>query len=340
MPTEPPARDPAVPPARSRWRAVLPFVLALGLVGFVLARLDLRAFWGHLGRVSVAPFLGFSVAFVLALLSADTLATVLIYRQSVAPLRFRDFWMLRGASYLASAINHHLGQAMVTLALSRVYGVSLARVAGATLLVYASWMGCVLGLFCVAIIVDDKPLIWLAAPLGAGLGYLGILALRPARLERTRLLAPLFEAGVRGHLFALAARLPHLCVLFLGTWLPFWFFGVRIPFPVAAMYVPVLMVAVTLPITPQGFGTRDVLAATFFERFAPGDDQPERLAALAASTTAWGVAITLVEIVLGLYLLRRLEGTLAAAGEGPANGEGDRESVGAAGEKKSAVTAK
>ncbi len=330
MPTEPSARAPAAPAARSRFRAVLPFVLALGLVGFVLSRLDLQAFRGHLERVSAGPFLGFSVLFVLALLSADTLATVLIYRKSVAPIRFRDFWALRGASYLPSMINHHLGQAMITLALSRVYGVSLARVAGATLLVYASWMGCMLGLFCLAIIVDDKPLVWLAGPLGAGLVYLAILALRPARLAQTRLLAPLFEAGVRGHLFALLARLPHLCVLFLGTWLPFWFFGVRIPFPVAAMYVPVLMVAVTLPITPQGFGTRDVLAATFFERFAPGNDQPERLAALAASTTAWGVAITLVEIVLGLYLLRRLGGTLTVSEEGPANREGDRDSVGAA----------
>jgi hypothetical protein len=330
MATDPPARAPAAAPPRARWRAVLPFVLALGLVGFVLSRLDLRAFWGHLGRVSAPAFVGFSVLFVLGLLSADTLATVLIYRRSVAPIRFRDFWVLRGASYLPSTINHHLGQAMVTLALSRVHGVSLARVAGATLLVYASWMGCVLGLFCVAIIVDDKPLVWLAAPLGAGLAYLGILALRPARLARTRLLAPLFEAGVQGHLFALVARLPHLGVLFLGTWLPFWFFGVHIPFPVAAMYVPVVMVAVTLPITPQGFGTRDVLAATFFERFAPGEGQPERLAALAASTTAWGVSITLVEIVLGLYLLRRLGPTLALAEEGSANREGVRDSVGAA----------
>jgi len=319
MTTDPSARAPAAAPPRSRWRAFLPFVLALGLVGFVLSRLDLQAFWAHLGRVSAPSFLGFSVLFVLALLSADTLATVLVYRRSVAPIRFRDFWVLRGASYLPSTLNHHLGQALITLALSRLHGVSLARVAGATLLVYASWMGCVLGLLCVAIVVAAKPLIWLAAPLGAGIAYLVLLAVRPARLSGTKLLAPLFEAGVKGHLLALLARLPHFGVLFLGTWLPFWFFGVRIPFAAAAMYVPVVMVAVTLPLTPQGFGTRDVLAATFFERFAPGGSEPERLAALAASTTAWGVSITLVEIVLGLVLLRRISPVLEAAEEGPAN---------------------
>jgi len=293
-------------------RVVVPFVIAIGLVGFVLSRLDLQAFLRHLSRVSAPAFLGFMTAFVLALCAADSLATVLVYRKSVAPIRFRDFFILRGASYLPSILNHHVGQAFITLALSRVHKVPLARVAGATLLVYASWMGCVLGLSCIAIVLMGKPLVWLAGPLGAGLLYLAVLALRPAALARNRLLAPLFEAGVKGHLWALFARLPHLCVLFLGTWLPFWFFGVAIPVPAAFAYVPILMVAVTLPITPQGFGTRDVLAATFFEPYAPFPTKEERLAAIAASTTAAGVALTLVEILMGLILLRSFAPQLMA----------------------------
>jgi hypothetical protein len=308
----------SMPPSsrRSTWRVVLPFVIALALVVFVLSRLDLRAFVGHLARISAPSFFVAAVAFVLALCAADSLATVLVYRRSVARLRFRDFFVLRGASYLPSMVNHHVGQAFVTVALSRIHGVDLARVAGTTLLVYASWMGCVLGLGCLAIVLLGKPLVWLAVPLGAGILYLVLLALRPAPLARLRVLSPLFEAGVSGHLWALLARLPHLAVLFLGTWLPFWFFGVRIPFAAACAYVPILMVAVTLPITPQGFGTRDVLAATFFEVYAPGATSSERLSAIAASTTAWGVAITLVEVVFGLVLLRsftpKLEGGLSS----------------------------
>ena len=64
--------------------------------------------------------------------------------------------------------------------------------------------------------------------LGAGVLYLGVIAARPRRLAETNLLAPLFEAGVKGHIVALLSRLPHLVVLFLGTWLPFHFFGVTI----------------------------------------------------------------------------------------------------------------
>jgi hypothetical protein len=64
------------------------------------------------------------------------------------------------------------------------------------------------------------------------------------------------------------------------------------------------MVAVTLPITPQGFGTRDLLAAALFARYAPGDTTDARLAAVAAATTSWGIAISLVQALLGFLLLR------------------------------------
>ncbi len=74
--------------------------------------------------------------------------------------------------------------------------------AGATLLVYVSWAGSLLGLACVALLVTGQSLLWIAAVVGAGIGYLALIAARPARLARTRLLGPLFEAGIPGHLHA------------------------------------------------------------------------------------------------------------------------------------------
>jgi hypothetical protein len=297
-------QEPRAPRLGGRARRALPFALAAALVAFVLGRLDLDAFRAALSRVDAPLFSAFAVLFVLALLGADTFATVLVYRRLIAPVAFRDFFVLRGASYLPSLLNHHVGQAFITVFLARVHAVPLARVAGATLVVYASWLGCLLLLGAVAVPANGGPLAGSAALLAAGVLYLAVLALRPARLARTKLFAPLFEAGVRGHLVALAARLPHLLILFAGTWLPFWFFGVRIPLGAALTYIPILMVAVTLPITPQGFGTRDVLAAALFEGFAAGATRDARLAAIAAATTTWAVALTLVEAALGLALLR------------------------------------
>ncbi|HVY47122.1 MAG TPA: lysylphosphatidylglycerol synthase domain-containing protein [Minicystis sp.] len=290
-------------PAVAMLLRVLPFALAIGLVAFVLSRLDLAAFRAHLASVDAPRFVAFAVIFLLSLLSADAFATVLVYRRSVAPVTFGNFWVLRGASYVPSLLNHHVGQAFITVALARRHGIALARMAGATLVVYASWMGCVAGLLVLALVMRGGSPVWPALVVAAGVAYLAVIEIRPRRLAKISLLAPLFEARAAGHLVAMAARLPHLVVLFLGTWLPFFFFGVRVPFADALETIPVLMVAVTLPITPQGFGTRDVLAQLFYERFAPGATHAERLAAITAATTSWGVAVTLLEAAFGLALL-------------------------------------
>jgi hypothetical protein len=303
-PPEDVPRSPEAAPA-PWWRRALPFVLAAGLIALTLRKVDLRAFAHHVASVNAPAFLGFGALFMLALLTADAFATTIVYRRTVAPIRFVDFWILRGASYLPSLVNHHVGQVFLTYYIARGYGVPLARMAGGTLLVYVSWMGLLAGTGCVAMVAAGQPLLWPGLIVGAGLAYLAVIALRPAFLARTRLLGPLFEAGLGGHLVALAVRVPHLVVLFLGTWLPFLFFGVDIPFLSALAYVPILMVGVTLPITPQGLGTRDLLAVTFFERFATGATHEARLAAIAAATTSWVVALTLAEALLGLVLLRR-----------------------------------
>ena len=165
-------------------------------------------------------------------------ATTVVYRRTVAPVRFREFWVLRGASYLPSILNHHVGQAFLTYYVARIYGVSLARMAGGTLLVYVSWMGWLAAAGTVALAASGQPLLRPALLLAAGVAYLIVIAWRPARLARVKLLAPLFEAGIRGHAVALAVRLPHFVVLFLGTWLPFFFFGVDVPLASALVYIP------------------------------------------------------------------------------------------------------
>jgi hypothetical protein len=298
--------------AEPLWRRLWPFALAIALVAIVLFQLNLRAFRDHLASVNAFAFFGFAALFIVALLSADSFATVLVYRRSVAPISFREFWLLRGASYLPSLLNHHVGQAVITVSLARKHGVPIARVAGATLVVYASWMGALVGLLSFAGFTSGQYLAWCAAAIAAGLAYLAVLALRPAFLTRRPLLAPLFEAGVKGHIVAVLARLPHLAVLFVGTWLPFRFFEVDIPLGEALPKIPLLMVAVTLPITPAGLGTRDLVAPRLFEAFARGATHEERLAAIAASTLSWAVAITLLEALLGLLLLRRGFGGRAA----------------------------
>jgi hypothetical protein len=274
-------------------------------VAFTLHGMDMHAFVRALRGVNAPAFLLFAAAFITGLLTADAYATAAVYRRSVAPVTFREMWVLRGASYLPSILNHHLGQAILTYYVGRRHAVSMARMAGGTLLVYASWMGCLLATGAAAMIAAGWPLLRPALAIGAGVVYLLVLACKPALLARTKLLAPLFEAGIVGHLQAMIVRIPHFIVLFLGTWLPYAFFGAHIPLGAALTYVPIMMVAVTMPLTPQGVGTRAALAVMFFSRFAPGDTSAEQTAVIGAATLSFEIAFTIFQAILGLVVLRR-----------------------------------
>jgi hypothetical protein len=289
------------------WKRLLPFVVALALIGFVICRVDYTLFAAAVARTNLVGFFAFTVAFTLALLVADCFASVNVYRLLVGDMSFRELVVLRGASYLPGLLNHNVGQAWVTYAIARACKAPVVRVAGATLLVYASTLACVFALAAASLIMAPDRFDWLAlviAVFAAGaVVYLVVLAVKPRWFVAGRLTAPLAKAGIRGHLIATLVRVPHIVVLFLGSWLPFWFFDVQIPFVDALALIPALMVLVALPITPQSIGTRDAFGVQVFAIYALGT-QPERVASVAAATLSWAAALTLAQLPLSLIFIR------------------------------------
>jgi hypothetical protein len=305
-PSQPP------PPRVPFLKRALPFVVAIVLLGIVASQLDYRAFADALKKLDYVSFLAFNAAWCVSLLAADALGNFAVYRLTMPGVRWRDFFLYRGASYVPTLVNYHLGQGYLTYLMSKLAGVPLARMAGATLLMYATWMGCLLGCMALALPFSSLPMGYVPLIVGAGVVYLVIIAVRPKALSRFSLLTPLFEAGIRGHAIALAARIPHLGVLVLGTWGSFFFFDVNIPAGTALVYMPILLVATTLPISPQGFGTRDALSALFFASYASGATEAERIGQLAACTTSWGVSTTIFGAIIGVICGRVVSKRLAA----------------------------
>ena len=298
------------------WRRVLPFLLAGSLLALVLFRIDFDAFVTALRGTNYWAFFAFVFVFNVALLSADSWATAHVYHHTICPVRFREVWLIRGASYLPAMFNHHVGQGWLTYFIAKRYKASLWRVAGATLVVYATTFGCLTIFGALALILVGNRLAWLPPLLlvigAAGLGYMLVVYIRPAFLRQRKAVAPLMELGVWGHLRELIHRIPHMCVLFLGSWLPFAFFGISIPLGEALAYIPVLMVAAALPITPQGVGTRDVLALQLFAQYAPGTPE-QQSAAIAATTLSWVVGLTVVQAFFSPILMRRAQKLLQQA---------------------------
>lgn len=299
----------SAPAKGSRWRAVTPFAIMFPLLGWVIWSVGPSRL---LAAFSAGPFLGlvlFAALWNVFLLAADAWATAFVYQKTLCPVSFRELFVLRGASYLPSLLNHHVGQAWLTYFLSKVYNAKLWRVAGATLVVYITTFGCLVGFGLLALPLNPERVAFMA-PLvlvcvGLGLFFLLLLRLRPRVLAQRPLFAPVFELGVAGHLLALLYRVPHVLVLFIGTWVPLYAFGVALPPSAALALIPPVMFVAALPITPQGIGTRDALSVYLFASFVPGATGTDSAAIVAASTLTWAVALTLVQLVGSPLLMQR-----------------------------------
>lgn len=289
------------------WRRVLPFVVGGGLVAFVASRLDFATFVAAVRRTNYVGFVAFAFVFSATLLSADVLATTHVYRKTVGPVRFRELFVVRGAAYLPSILNHHIGQAWLTYFVSRAYKAPLTRAAGATLLVYATTFGALFLFLVVGLPLNHGRIPWLPGTVAvvgaAGAAYAVLLLVKPRVLAEKALTAPLFELGLGGHLVAILWRLPHVFAQFLGAWVPFLFFGVDVPFVDALALMPVLMFVVTLPVSPQGLGTRDALSIALLSGYAHGT-APERAATIAATTLSWICVLTLIQLATAPLFLR------------------------------------
>ncbi|MCU0682266.1 MAG: flippase-like domain-containing protein [Polyangiaceae bacterium] len=290
-------------PNQPRWRRLLPWVLGALLLGFVLSKTDLGAVAASLRAVNLPAYLALVVAFGLLNLACDAFAASEVFRRSVARVRFRTIAVVRAASYLPQLLNFHVGQAYTAYLLTRVYGAPLGRVVGAMLLVYATTFGALAAVPALTLPAASKALPWLTRPVAAltllGVVYLVVLALKPRFLCRRPALAALFEVGPWGHLYLLLCRLPHVATLCAGTWLSFYFFHITIPPFESLLYVPAILFVTIMPLTPQGVGTRELLAFKLLLPFAPAAADPKAL--IVASGLAWATSTALMAALISVF---------------------------------------
>ena len=320
------APDPAPPaPKRpGRLRRLAPWMVAAGTLAWLFANVDLAELRAALDRAPMAGFVAFTALYVPVVLLLDTFATWATFRSSLpdSGLTYRETLDIRGASYLLAILHYGAGQGGIAWFVARVHRVPLARAAGAVMLIMGVNVIVVALTALVGVLAGGAPsapaLRWLVLGMACAFPvYLAIVAARPAFLRKLRLLTPLFDAGLRGHAVAVAARLPHIAWLVVAQYLAMRFFAIEPPFSAAMTLLPIVFVVAVLPISPSGIGTAQATAVALFSSYAPppGDPAAQRATVLACFL-AFQVLALLVQALVGLVFLRRLTRAGIIAGEG------------------------
>ena len=321
-------------PSRARLAPSTRRLLAWGVGVAIIAAMASRVPFGQLrGAMAQGAYVRLACATVLIVLVtmlADSFST----QVGLAALHLRWPFLrvlaVRGATYLLVLLNYLAGQVGLGYHLHRA-GVSVARAAGITLL----FTGTTLAMLMVVTTISwgaagrGGPLWWTLLAGCAGLGlYLLLVALRPRWLAQRELLAPLFEAGLRGNVIALLGRVPHvLCVVF-GHWVAMRAWGLPVPLLAGAVAMPGVVLVGILPISPSGLGTAQAAMVLFFSSYAPGQTAEEQGAAILAFGVVYFVFGMAAQALAGLaaqallrHQDRQLELAAAAAVAARANSD-------------------
>lgn len=308
------SEDQPVPASGSAtWKRLLPWLIAVAILGYLFATIPFDRLTDALERVTVWKLVGLSAVFCGALLVADSLAMWIGFREAIAEPRLRllDVMQMRGGSYLLAIVNYGVGQGGIIYFLKRYHGVRLAVGAGAVMLTSGAFIiviALIVGTGMLAgAVPDHTELKLVAVAVVAALPmYLAVIAIRPQFLAERAFCRPLFEPGVMGTLRVAAARLIHAAVLVLGHWLAMRLFGIRVPVDSALALIPVLLLVAAVPIAPSGLGTMQAAAVTLFAHYAPGGSaEVQNATVLAYSLSFQFISVGFIALI-GVFCLRQI----------------------------------
>ncbi len=323
LPADKPAAPATPKPPRPAWRRVMarlwPWLIALAILGALFTRIPRQALfhalktgpWFSLGLYTWVQWL--------LVLTVDSFAI----RVSLAITGFREPFsrlvLARGATYMLGLVNYALGQGALGVYLQRS-GVTALRAAGTMLFLMTVNLGVLLVIAGLGLWAggSTRTAYLNLAPLFYGLGlmmalYLAAVGWRPRFLQHNPVLAPMWQAGLRGHLGAAAARLPHLLLLVLAYWGALRLWGIPVPLAQGLAVVPVVLFVNAVPITPLGLGTTQAVLVLLFSPFVPLPDPEVQAAVVLAFSLIYYVCGIVAQALIGLWCFQKIR---AGPGQG------------------------
>lgn len=281
-----------------------PWLVGLAILAAIATRIPVDEFRAAIGK---GPHLWLGLATLgvtLMVLCTDTISTWVGLLALGIQRPIAHVLVIRGATYALFVLNYGIGQGAFGFYLNRT-GIPGLRAVGVTLFLIGTNLATLLVVTTTAWAghpaTGHTALWWtLLAGTAAFLVYLAVIAASPKALAQRQLLAPLFDAGLRGHAIAIVGRLPHTAVMVLGHWMAVRVWGIEVPWTAAVTLMPAVVIASVLPISPAGLGTTQAALMYFFSEFAPGMTPDQRSACVLSFAIVYFVYGVVTSVLVGL----------------------------------------
>jgi uncharacterized membrane protein YbhN (UPF0104 family) len=294
-------------------KKIVPWLIAAGILIYLFASIDLNMFISSLQQAQFVPYAAALIAFVIInfLLDAQNLHEILHHFGYQVP--YHDAMRIRGVSYLIMTLDYHLSLGSIAYYLKRNWDIPLIR--GTALmfifnmctqvsLFFMGAMGIAMAPARTAVLNKIMAFCWFMIIFYVL--YIVILKILPSsgrtgRFKNMALVRVYHEVSGASY-----AVLTFYRSLYYATFIVFYYFALRafhmqISFSTLVAYVPVILLIMSMPVTPFGLGTAQAAMLYFFRDF--GSE-----ANILAFGIVYSTSFVLCRAVIGLFFMNRIAG--------------------------------
>ena len=311
-------------------RRLLPLLVAVFIFIYIFSKIHPSEVWLVLKQSNVYLFVFFSAFYFFWVHILDCLTIKHFISRFSAPITHKESWLVRGVTYLIMIINYHAAQGAFAVYFKKTHGASVSKTLGALVFISMADFILVLSSALIALLFtqveyrgfDVDAYVLGVAPLIYVVYVLFILFWRYVehpfiqKLSRFKTVSWILkhnvflifrEARLKDFLYLFLLRVPLIVAVIGGYNLAVHAFYAHISWIKIFLYNPLIMFVSTLPITPAGLGTGQLLTIEFFKNqihsplFAAGLSTPASL--LLTTSLLWFVANQVIKAVFGAICL-------------------------------------
>jgi len=308
-------------------RKLSPWLIAIAVLYYVFQSVSIADVANSARHVNLGIFLPLLLFNLFIAYFWESQVYTLLFRWFHVQVTFREMLSVRGASYMLHVLNFFAGQGGVALIMNRWKKLSFKR-AGSIILFAAFNDYYLLLAFCLAgafrlpgvdlvsffegtragSLVRFIVISWMLFALH--IGFYRLYLPRPSArqfLKRREIFSTFREAPVILYFKLMAARSVNFVIGIFTCYFALTAFGLHVPLQYLLVFLPIVWLISSIPITVMGLGTTQAAMIWLVARFAEGSGSPEEItAAVLAYSLLWWFLFNLGRFGIGVCCLFRL----------------------------------
>ncbi len=293
-------------------KKVFPWTAAALFLIYLFHSIDFTAFIEALLHINLMIYLPWLFLFGISAFLTDAQNLKVLLAKFDYDVSYKKLLYIRGVSYLAMVVNFTLGIGSISLCLKRYAGIPLLRSASILLVYNSATQNCLAFIaaagclfFADSSTIPDKIFVLCLSILSISVIIIVTLKLLP---ERGRLLK--FKQFEIVKVFYELPWKSYIVITFWRgcyylTFLVFFYYAVRafnmqIPIGALVVYVPMILLIISLPVTPFGLGTSQAAMILFFNGY--GSE-----ATILAFSLTYSTSVILVRGLIGILFLSNIQ---------------------------------